>query len=232
MNVAILLLIQGVDQVFTGRASTDDDGAPGEPSVPHPASHEGVKDGAENKQCGETHGPEGQQPAAREHLVEFQEEGDGGRQQEDKRPGRDQPRQLIQRTAERIDLVNVDRLKRDHRTGGDSGDGPDIGPTESFRPDDIEAIDQRPDQRDQRAFHHAHETVNDDWRISRTRRFGRGCDGGRGHLPRHAPRRIRGPNQGRADRGSAHGFLSVQFQHFAVPWLVTQTRKIRVQAFL
>ncbi len=216
-NVAVDLSLQRIDQRFARCAAADDDGAAGEPAVAHPLLDQHVKPGARGEQNHQADGPEAEQPDARQRQIELEEKRHRDRKQEHHRPGGDHARHLIQRAAECVDLIDIDRLERDHRYRRDSGDGEDIGPAETLGREHIDIIDEGADERDQHGLEGAHEARDDDRRDRRA-----GCDrccrqrcrrqlsfGTRGH--------IRDAGCGSRSSRRAQHFVSVQFEHLRRP---------------
>ncbi len=91
--------------------------------------------------------------------------------QEHHRPGRGEPHVLLLVAAERLHLVDVGDLERQHRQRADDDRRRQIEPEQAFAARQIGAEDRHADQHDQREFDHAHEAGEHDRRDRRGQRL-------------------------------------------------------------
>ena len=120
----------------------DHDGAAVEPALARPAPHQQEQRAAEADQRDQADDVEGAEPDARELLADLGEEGRADDQQEHHRPGGGEPEVLLLVAAERLHLVDVGGLEREHRQHGDAEDRADIVPLEAVDRNDVADVDR------------------------------------------------------------------------------------------
>jgi len=164
----------------------------------------------QNQQAGDI---EAAEPYARELIAELGEERHADRDQEHHRPGRRQAEILLFITAERLHLVDVRGLEREHRQHGDAENGRDVVPFEAVQRHDVGDVNHEPDQRGERELDHPHGAGEHDRRIGGDGRLGGDLERGLGQRLRAA-----GGNadliRGRGDGGGrTHRLARVEFEH-------------------
>src|SRR3954451_18837644 len=163
VDVGILLLLQGLDQLFAVAVGADDDGAAVEPALAPPGAHQRAQHQTLAEERGEPEDVEGGKPQPRNFAAELGEEGDADEQQEDERPGRDHPRHLPELTAEQLHLIDVGSLEADNgaNRNGDDLRGIDLAEGANMR-HDIAEIEDDSDEAEQREIGEAYEAGDHD----------------------------------------------------------------------
>ena len=114
-DVGVALVAHRADQRLAGFAAADDGGAPVEPAFAGPAPHQEEQRAAEREQRDQADDVEAAEPDARELVAGLGEERHADHDQEHHRPRRGEPEVLLLVAAERLHLVDVGDLERQHR---------------------------------------------------------------------------------------------------------------------
>ena len=149
-HVGIALIADRRRQRLAGGAAADDGGAPRQPAFLGPAPHQHEQRAAERQQRHEPDDIEAAEPDPRELVAGLGEERHADQNEEHHRPGRGEPEILLLMAAERLHLVDVGDLERQHGQHRDAGDGAEILPLHAVLRHHVADIDQHADQRDQR----------------------------------------------------------------------------------
>ena len=153
-------------------AAADDRGAAGEAALARPFAHQEKQHVAREHEYGETADIERAEPDAREHVAGLGEERRADHDHEHHRPGRGEPHVLLLVTAERLHLVDIGGLERQHRKRADEKRGGEIAPEQSFARRQIAGKDRHADQHDQRKLGHAHKAGQNDRRNRSRQKLG------------------------------------------------------------
>jgi MoxR-like ATPase len=116
--------------MLAGVAAADYDGTAVETPFAHPAAHDAVQEEPRAVEREQPDGVEAREPEARIHAAELREERERDDHEEHDRPRDGEACALAHRIAERVDLVDVGGLERDHRQGRDAERGRDVVPVE------------------------------------------------------------------------------------------------------
>ena len=146
-HVGVALRGERLDQRLAVRVGADDDGAAVEPALPRPAPHQEEQRAPEREQRQQAEHVEAAEPDARELVAGLGEERHADGDQEHHRPGRGEPQILLLVAAERLHLVDVGDLERQHRQDRDAGDGAEVVPVEAVDRHHVADIDRKADQR-------------------------------------------------------------------------------------
>ena len=163
-HVAVGLRVERRDQRFARAAAADDDGAPLEPPLGGPMVDQTIEAHAKADDGDRADREEAGKPYPRVKIAEPRKEHDGGNDQEHHGERNDEPRAFAERPPERLYVVDVGGLKREHGQRGNPERGDGVIPTEPVGFDHIGKIDADADRRDQRTFDDAHDAGEHDRR--------------------------------------------------------------------
>ena len=166
-NVGIALRGERFEQGLGVQVCADHDGAAVEPALPRPAPHQEEQAAPERDQRQQAEDIESAEPGARELVAGFGEERQADRDQKDHGPGRSEPHILLLVAAERLHLVDVGDLERQHRHDRNTDNGAEVVPGKSVARHHVPEIDRKADCDDQRGFDKPHGAGQYDRRISR-----------------------------------------------------------------
>ncbi len=166
-DVGIALRGERFEQRFAVQVGADHDGAAVEPALPRPAPHQQEQAAPECDQRQQAEYVEGAEPGARELVAGFGEERQADCDQKDHGPRRGQPHILLLVAAERLHLVDVGDLERQHCHDRNTDDGADVVPGKSIARHHVPEINRKADRDDQRGFDQPHGAGQHDRRIGR-----------------------------------------------------------------
>ena len=140
--------------------------------MPGPAPYQEKQPAPECHQRQQAEHIERAEPGARKLIAGLGEERHADREQKNHGPGRHEPHILLLVAAERLHLVDVGDLKRQHRHDGDADDGADVVPGKADRRHHMPEINRKTDRDDQRGFDEPHAAGQHDRRIGRLELLG------------------------------------------------------------
>ena len=166
-DVGIALRGERFEQRLAVRVGADHDGAAVEAALPRPAPHQQEQAAPECDQRQQAEHIERAEPGARKLVAGLGEERQADRDQKDHGPGRSEPHILLLVAAERLHLVDVGDLERQHRHDRNADNGADVVPGKSVARHHVPEIDRKADCDDQRGFDQPHGAGQHDRRIGR-----------------------------------------------------------------
>ena len=135
--------------------------------LPRPASHQQEQGAPECDQRQQAEHIEGAEPRPGKLVAGLGEERQADRDQKDHGPRRSEPHILLLVAAERLHLVDVGDLERQHRHDRNTDNGADVVPGKSVARHHVPEIDRKADRDDQRGFDQPHGAGQHDRRIGR-----------------------------------------------------------------
>jgi hypothetical protein len=130
-------------------------------------AHQPVEAHARADQRHEADAIEAREPHARIIIAELGEEHDRGDHEKQKRKGDDEARALAKRRAERLHVIDVGGLQREHAQHGDADRGERVIPAEAVNREHVGEVDRDADRGHEREFDHAHDAGEYDGRERR-----------------------------------------------------------------
>ncbi len=183
-DVGIALRGERFEQGLGVQIGADHDGATVKPSLPRPAPHQEEQAAPECDQRQQAEHVECAEPGARELVAGLGEERQADRDQKDHGPGRSEPHILLLVAAERLHLIDVGDLERQHRHDRDTDNGADVIPGKAVSRHHVPEIDRKADRDDQGGFDQPHRAGQHDRRIGRFELLG-------GNFERRGRERVR-----------------------------------------